>query len=276
MKLRSFLIKAVLPILILVLAIGITSAWIRSQPQPAQIPRARLPMLVEVLSVEFRPHNYQIQSQGLVEPVISGAMVSEVSGRVIAMAEAFTVGGFVKKGEVLLEVDPLDHQTVVTQAQAQLLEAKSNLEEEKARGRVAEEQWRQVEQDKKPELGLRRPQLASAQAALHLAEAQLEQAKRNLARTHIRAPYDALIQSRQVVIGEYVTPGLVVAELLGTAQAQVRLPLTQSELALLDLPVHPNLPVTLTQEFTGQAQQRWKASLRRSEGRVDPQSRGFF
>ena len=38
------------------------------------------------------------------------------------------------------------------------------LEEEKARGRVAEEEWRSFTDGKAPELGLRRPQLAGALA----------------------------------------------------------------------------------------------------------------
>ncbi len=98
---------------------------------------------------------------------------------------------------MLLQIDPSDYEVAVQQARAQLLQAQAALEEEKARAKVAEEEWSQFTDGEAPALGLRKPQLASAYAALESAQANLAMAERNLERTTIRAPYGTVLRSIQ-------------------------------------------------------------------------------
>lgn len=272
MNSRSLLVKAGLPVVILMIVGLVTFGLISGKQPPEQEPKERKPMLVEVMPVQFETIHYRIHSQGTVEPKHQGAMVSEVSGRVIGLADNFVAGGMVRKGDVLAQIEPLDYQTGVKAAEAEVYGAKVALEEEKARARVAEEDWRQFNAEQIPELGLRKPQLAKELANLRAAEARLEQQKRNLERTQIKAPYDAIINSKQVDLGEYVTPGTTMAQLMGTQIAEVRLPVTQSELDDLQLLSGASSKVMLMAR-SGNAVQSWPATLVRSEGVIDPESR---
>ena len=157
--------------------------------------------------------------------------------------------------------------------------AQAALEEEKARGRVAEEEWRSFTDGKAPELGLRRPQLASALANVRSAEAELERARRDLSRTEIRAPYAGLVKSRAVDLGQFISRGTSVGVIYGTDVAEVRLPITDNDSAFIQLPdftadeMKPE--VMLTAVVAGEIVQ-WPAKLVRSEGVLDERSRVIY
>jgi RND family efflux transporter MFP subunit len=65
----------------------------------------------------------------------------------------------------------------------------------------------------------------SAQAQLKSAEASLRIANRNLAKTEVRAPYDALIISRDVGTGQFVSTGMKVAHLNNIETAEITIPI---------------------------------------------------
>ncbi|MEO1369086.1 MAG: HlyD family efflux transporter periplasmic adaptor subunit, partial [Acidobacteriota bacterium] len=56
----------------------------------------------------------------------------------------------------------------------------------------------------------------------------------NLERAVIRAPFDALVRSRRVGLGQYLRPGQVLAQIQEVGVAEVRVPLTEAQLAALD------------------------------------------
>jgi multidrug efflux system membrane fusion protein len=72
---------------------------------------------------------------------------------------------------------------------------------------------------------LRKPQVISAQAQLKSAEASLRIANRNLAKTQVRAPYDALVISRDVGTGQFVSTGMKVAHLNNIETAEITIPI---------------------------------------------------
>jgi multidrug efflux pump subunit AcrA (membrane-fusion protein) len=67
------------------------------------------------------------------------------------------------------------------------------------------------------ELALRKPQLAQAEADVKSAEVNLGEAKLNLSRTTIRAPFDSIVLEESVDIGQRVGPTTSIATLAGTA-----------------------------------------------------------
>jgi RND family efflux transporter MFP subunit len=73
------------------------------------------------------------------------------------------------------------------------------------------------------DLVLRGPQLAQARATLAAAEAALDQAKLNLERTSIRAPFNATLRSRNVNVGLQVTPNTMLATLTGSDEYWIEL-----------------------------------------------------
>ena len=139
------------------------------------------------------------------------------------------------------------------------------------KGHVAREEWKTVSSGKPTELGLRRPQLKQEQARVKAALAAVKRAKRNLERTEIVAPFDALIESRNIGLGAYVGTGTDVGMLMNTSIAEVRLPVSANQLQYLDN--HgTGAQVQLSASVAGEPVQ-WSATIARSEGVVDSKSR---
>ncbi|MGS0728173.1 efflux RND transporter periplasmic adaptor subunit, partial [Shewanella sp. 0m-11] len=156
-------------------------------------------------------------------------------------------------------------------AKASMASARATLVQEKAFGKVAAEEWKRIENGVPTELSLRKPQLAQEVAKLNSSEAGLKRANRNLERTIIKAPYDALIEARNIGLGSYVSMGTPLGKVLSTAHAEVRLPIADKELQFLDSK-GKGAEVMLTGEFAGQTT-LWPATIVRSEGVIDSRSR---
>ena len=133
------------------------------------------------------------------------------------------------------------------------------------------------------DLGLRKPQMADANANVSAAEADVQKARRDLERTRITVPYDGLVRQKAVDIGQYVAPGTHLGVTFAIDTAEVRLPLTYSDLSYLELPSETEIksndksfpPVTLSSERAGGTLQ-WQARIIRTEGVVDETSRVIY
>lgn len=175
-------------------------------------------MLVEVNQVErgdFRP---TIVATGTVAPEQDIVLSPQISGEVIRLSSSFTPGGFVKKGDVLLQIDPLDYENIVEQRMSDLNQALADLNIEMGRQKVAQKDYQLLDEELTEEnksLVLREPQLETARARVEAARAALKQAEVDLWRTTIRAPFDAHIINRNVNVGSQVSPGIKLARLVG-------------------------------------------------------------
>lgn len=271
--------RIAVPLLIVVIAIAAAIGLSKARKPPEKVSEAKAALLVEVQPVSRQDVVYHIESQGAVTPKTETSLVSEVNGRIVRVADDFVEGGFFKAGDVLVQVEPADYQTSVKAAEAALANAQAALEEEKARVRVAEEDWRSFQAGTAPQLGLRRPQLASALAKVRSAEADLDRANRDLARTEIRAPYAGMVKSRTVDLGQFVSRGTSIGVIYGTDIAEVRLPLTDNDLAYLDLP-KPNQtgtkPAVMLEAVVAGRTLHWSAELARTEGVLDERSRVIY
>ncbi len=162
-------------------------------------------------------------------------------------------------------------------AEAELAQAQAALQEEIARGKVAEQEWRSVNSVAPPELGLRKPQLAKEQANVKAAQAKLERAKRNLERTKITAPYNGIVVERNIDLGQFVATGSPIGTIYSTDTAEVRLPITDSDLMFVNIAYQSSegAPVSLSASVGG-ANRTWEGKLVRSEGILDTGSRVVY
>lgn len=270
-------IKVGLPVIILISAVGLAIGLGAMRKPPAKVVEQRLPLLVNTIELAPQDLTYRIASQGTVSPKLETTLISEVNGRIIRVAESFVAGGFFKKGDLLVQVEPADYLTAVKAAEAALAGAKAQLEEERARARVAETEWRSFTEGKAPALGLRQPQLASALANVQSKEAELERAQRDLARTEIRAPYDGMVRSRMANLGQFISRGSQLGSILGTEVAEVRLALTDTDFGFLPQQQGQvqQVPVVLSATIAGQSLQ-WQANIVRTEGVLDERSRVIY
>ena len=213
--------KRTLAICVGLIALAVAaSVIIRSTEPEAERSAAtkRTAMLVETTTVErgtFRP---RIVVLGVVRAQEDILLSPRVAGEVIERSSSFEVGRFVEAGEWLLRLDPADYANVVAQRESALHQAEANLQLERGRQRVAELDFELVEGEVTADsrsLVLREPQLNAARAAVEAAEALLEQAHLDLGRTHVRAPFDAQVLSREVAVGSQVAAGAPLGRLVG-------------------------------------------------------------
>jgi RND family efflux transporter MFP subunit len=269
-------LKVVSPFLIILLALGGLGLMVSMKKPPEKKPQVTKALLVDVMPVMKQDLNHLVQSQGTVNPKFNTVLISEVNGRVIELSNAFVAGGFFSKGDLLVRIDPADYETAVKSSQANVARAEATLQEEKARAKVAEKEWQTFMQGDAPQLYLRKPQLARELANVRSAQADLERAMRDLERTSIRAPFDGMVKQKATDFGQFVTRGTNLGTVYGTSIAEVRLPLTDNDLAYVDLPSalgqETPLKVTLSAFIAG-AFEYWEATIVRSEGVLDEKSR---
>lgn len=150
--------------------------------------------------------------------------------------------------------------STILQRQADLDKAQADLALEKGRREAAMGEYKllgEMIRDEDKSLILREPQqqqakaaCASARASLESAKAtksaaeathrasqvSLDQAKLDLARTDIVAPFDAMVQTRKVNLGSNVVKGTVFATLVGTDQYWMDISVPVDELPWLAIP----------------------------------------
>lgn len=275
---RKFL-KILTPIAIVVAAVVVAGIFARSADEPERSEPRQAALLVDVVRPDIHQGNFGVQAQGTVTPRIETDLVSEVSGKVVWMSEAFVAGGTFEAGEVLARIDPSDYETALLAAEAELAAAEATLADEQARSDAAREDFRRLHGDSRTpgDLLLRKPQVARAHAAVQAQEAAVERARRNLERTRLTLPFNGMIRQRTVDLGQYVSIGSNLGLAFSTDQAEIRLPLSQSDLSFLDLPfggreIGLNRSVTLLASVAGRPA-RWNATLVRTEGVVDANTR---
>nr|WP_283102690.1 efflux RND transporter periplasmic adaptor subunit [Shewanella abyssi] len=263
--------QIILPVVVIAIGVAGFFGMAALKKPPEEKAEIDTTPLVSVQTVEIKPMDFSVNSYGVVAAKYETELVSQVNGEIVFLSEKFVRGGFVKKGDVLAKIDPSDYDAALIDAQASMASARATLVQEKAFGKVAEAEWKRIKDGVPTELSLRKPQLAQEIAKLNSSEAGLKRAKRNVERTVIKAPYDALIEARNIGLGSYVSMGSKVGKVLSTDDAEIRLPIADKELQFL----HDKgkyAEVLLKGQFAGKPQV-WKAKIVRSEGVIDSRSR---
>ncbi len=278
-------LRILLPLFVFIIAVAVSWWIIASKPEPRQREfRAQVPR-VEVLSLT--PTDYQVilESQGTVRARTTSNLIPEVRGRVLEVSPKFREGGWFEEGDMLLQIDPHEYRTEVVVAKANLAQMELDLAEEEARVEQAILDWKRLDSGEAPnDLVLRTPQLKRAQAFVESAKARLETAERNLQLTKIIAPYKGRVLSQNVDVGQYVTSGTQLARIYAVDFAEVRMPLTETQLSFLDLPeIYQGEPsnisdgpnVIFSSTIAGKTHE-WKGRVVRAAGSFDPLTRQLF
>lgn len=248
------------------LAIVAAVAMMSLKQEPPKKERVELDPLVEIVELERMTTKFDVRSQGTVRPQTETVLSAEVSGTITSISPKFLAGGVFQANEVLMRIDPTNYRVAVDQANALVDQREIEYEGAKklrSQGYRAESEY------------------ASAAAALASANAEQVRARRNLERTYIRLPYEGIVRSKEADIGQFVNPGTRLGITFSTEYAEVRLPLTDHDLAFVDLP--GAAAVTETGSAAGPTVRlsaiqkgvlrEWPATIVRSEGVVDEKSR---
>src|SRR5690606_11471235 len=133
---------------------------------------------------------------GTVVPARSVALSAEVGGRVTWMTPDLVPGGRIAANKPLLQIDARDYKLAVEQQYAAVDRARTELELERGRRKIAEREWELLGKGSGGDgnLALREPQMRTAEVAVKAAESGLERARLAVGRTKISLPFNALVQ----------------------------------------------------------------------------------
>lgn len=271
-----------LPVVLIVGFILLFGVLFATKPEPERADHQPRPAAVFVTETEARPVNLVVRTQGEVTPLTEIGLIAQVSGRIAYVNPDFVQGGFFQAGETLVQLEDEDYRLAVTRAEALVAQRRQQLVREQAEASLAAEEWESLGEGEASPLTLREPQLEEARAQLAAAEASLAEARLNLRRTRISAPFEGRVRSKLADLGQYVGPGARIGEVFSTGQAQIRLPLTDSELAKLGMPLafqasadNPGPEVTLSAMLAGEPRE-WQGHVVRTDSAIDPQTRTLY
>ena len=173
---------------------------------------------VTVDKVAARTVRSSILAGGILNYLNPVKLKPEVIGRISAIP--VKEGEHVRRGEVVLRLDPQVYEAAVQQAEASVLQAHSAIESQKLtvadlalqvkrqraifrRGLVDANSFDNLQS----QYAIAQVQLQSQREALDIAQAQLNQARQTLAKTVIRSPIDGVVTRLPVKVGETVIAG---------------------------------------------------------------------
>jgi RND family efflux transporter MFP subunit len=282
-------LRALLPLAVLVIGAGTGVALIATGPEAQRRKPPPVMPTVEVLQVAPQAFPVVVRTRGTVRPRTQSTLIPEVAGRVVWIAPNLRSGGFFEAGEPLLRIDPTDYENAVTVARADLARARLALAEAEAQATQARRDWEKLGLTGEPSgLVLHVPQLDSARAEAGAAEARLKQAEADLDRTRILAPYAGRVLEKGVDVGQYVSPGTVLAEVYAVDYVEIRLPLSDEQVPFVDLPERfrgegpgsgpgrGDGPTVTLSATIGKRTYTWDGTVVRTDGAIDTASRQLF
>ncbi|MCK5781014.1 MAG: efflux RND transporter periplasmic adaptor subunit [Flavobacteriales bacterium] len=198
-------------VLMIVLIVAKKKGWLGEDNNAKEVTTAK----VELVNI-----TESVSSSGKIKPEVEVKIAPEVSGEIIKLT--IKEGQDVKKGQLLVSINPDIYESSVNRAQAALQSSNSSLLQAKARLLESEQDYKRNKQlfnnntiaqsdwDKmKANYSVAKLQVESAQYQVSSSKATLREAKDNLARTNIYSPMDGTISKLNVELGERV---------VGTAQ----------------------------------------------------------
>lgn len=271
------ILKIALPIAAIAAAVIVSVLLFVSRPEVEHQALNIKEPLVTVTTVQSESLSIPVFTRGTVTPGTEIQLISEVSGQVLELSPHFANGGFFRKGEVLVRVDPIEYEVNLKRAEAnraQAYQVKLQAEaEKKARSRV---------KNTSSALANYEVQYLQAKAQYDAAVAELEAVKMQKSRTLIKAPFDGRVRLAVLNVGQYVRPGQQMGVIYAVDVAEVRLPLSDRQLSLVDVPTrfqdldtHEFPEVTLSEQFAGRTY-TWKGEVVRAEGGVDERNRLLY
>lgn len=267
---KNILIKGFIFIAIIAVGFGLMAAIESAEVEADEKEAVDTRPTVSIESLIPISHDVQITSFGEVLPLEETELAAQVSGIVTDWNPNFVAGGLVKRGEVLFNIEQDRYQAAVFQAEAQVSLAEATLIEEQARQKVAKREARNLPKNQVSDLYLRKPQVLSAQAQLKSAQASLRMARKDLDSTEVKAPYDALIVSRNIGSGSFVNMGMQVAVLNNIESAEIVFPVAGFDSQFLPDTITNNPAIVNTQ---GRIQTQREGYLHRDLGIVDENTR---
>ncbi|HEY2008039.1 MAG TPA: efflux RND transporter periplasmic adaptor subunit [Rhizomicrobium sp.] len=233
-------IAVVAAIVVAVLGIGwrvwkshATAQWTDDQAVPT----------VQIIKLPKTRTSGMLNLPGDVEAFINAPIFAQVSGYL--QKWYFDIGAKVKQGDLLAQIDPRPYQAALEQARGTLARDSATLANAKVDLARYQTLWAQNAVSQQ-QLATQQATVNSDAGVVQTDRAAVTQATINLAYTRIIAPFDGLVTTRAVDVGNLVTVGTPTSTALFTVSEQnkmriyVRLPQNYASF------VRPDMTVTFT------------------------------
>ena len=187
------------------------------RPKPVSGAASAVPPEIQVVQVEQKDVPVYGEWIGTLDGLVNADVRAQVTGYLLQ--QGYQEGGYVKKGQLLFQIDPRPFQAALDQAQGQLAQAKAMLANAEAvQGRtqldvdryapLAKEQAAsQQDLDNAIQNNLAaKATVQTAKAQIKTDEAAVETAKINLEFTRLSAPIDGIAGQALLQVGALVNP----------------------------------------------------------------------
>jgi RND family efflux transporter MFP subunit len=214
-QISTALVSAVL----LLHALGCSNGNVRAAAPPP-------PPVVEVAPVIQKDVPVQGEWVGTLEGYVNAQIQPQASGYLIR--QDYHEGAFVKKGQLLFEIDPRPFQAVLDQAKGQLAQAEAQMANAdlNVKRDIPEAEAHAIPQS---QLDTDTQSLRGAKAAVEAGQASVEQAELNLGYTRVVSLVDGIAGINTVQVGNLVGPSTVLTAVSQVSPIKVYFPISEQE-----------------------------------------------
>lgn len=219
---------------------------------------------VMVAPVEARTLIEEIQSTGELIAVDEASVAAEVGGRITAIA--VQEGASVSAGDTIVDIDAERRELEVRSEQARVAEARQAI----TRASREAKRMRTLHANNaasQAALDTAETDLAAAESRLAAAQAKLGLAERALRDASVTAPFSGLIARRYVGVGDFVSPGQKLFDLVALDPVEVEFHLTERDSGRAELGDTVNVRVAPYPEEV------FQATVTVISPRIDPKTR---
>lgn len=249
---KSYVIAALLTLGIAAWVLGgyaIKSAGKETPDEPA-VAKAVAPVTVSVRTQEAKPVEQFIVAQGQAEPNRTVTIRAETKGQISEILA--DEGASVAAGDVIVRLEANDRKAMLLRAEARVREQQSAYEASESLGKKGYQTQRQADQ---------------IFSSLQTAKAELEEARIELERIEIKAPFEGVVLSSPMEIGAYVDVNGEVATIVDNDPLVVSVRIPQQDVSALKLGQPANVTFATGQQRDGK--------IRYIAARADEDTRTF-
>jgi membrane fusion protein, multidrug efflux system len=249
---KSYVIAALLTLGIAAWVLGgyaMKSAGKETPDEPA-VAKAVAPVTVSVRTQEAKPVEQFIVAQGQAEPNRTVTIRAETKGQISEILA--DEGASVAAGDVIVRLEANDRKAMLLRAEARVREQQSAYEASESLGKKGYQTQRQADQ---------------IFSSLQTAKAELEEARIELERIEIKAPFEGVVLSSPMELGAYVDVNGEVATIVDNDPLVVSIRIPQQDVSALKLGQPANVTFATGQQRDGK--------IRYIAARADEDTRTF-
>ena len=271
------IIRIILPLIIFIIGVAGATQLVAMRQKEKPVPVQSKPLDVEVMTAEPQSIPITIRTTGTVRPAQQITITPQVGGKIESIPANLRPGGRFIQGDVIAQIESVDYKLALEAEKSRLKQAELELQLEQERKEAAQREWELLGKPGSPSsLALRKPQLAFAKANKSSAKASYKRAQLNIDRTKIIAPFNAIVRTKNIDMGQVVGVNTAIATLVGTDSLWVKASLPASRLTQVVVPTANN-PIGSTAKIIYSPNKDVKKTISgqiiQLESELDPQSK---